>query len=254
MLSRKQNSIEKENCKINLDAYNRIIKRDIRKAKAKFYFIDFNEPKNSIKKTWDTIKFILNQQSDKSIFPNLFLINNIAVQKDNEIANYFNKYFTNIGPNLAAEINIHNKPPFQHYLRTPIMSKLQFAYTNENYMVNIINGLSSKTSSGHDFVSCKLLKEVRYIVASPISIAVNQTIHTEIFPDRLKIAKVIPLFKKGNNSNFDLYPCSLQFRKSSKIYFLTNSMIISIQITYFITTNNMVLEKCTQLNMPHWNL
>ena len=90
LLSRKQNSIEKENCKINLDAYNRILKRDIRKAKAKFYFIEFNKHKNSITKTWDTIKLIINQQSNKSIFPNLFLINNIAVQKDNEIANYFN--------------------------------------------------------------------------------------------------------------------------------------------------------------------
>ena len=127
-----------------------------------------------------------------------------------QIANYFNKYFTDIGPNLAAEINIHNKPPFQHYLRTPIMSKFQFAYTNENDIVNIINGLPSKTSSGHDFVSCKLLKEVRYIVSSPISIAVNQTIHTVIFPDRLKIAKIIPLFKKGNNSLFENYrPISL---------------------------------------------
>ena len=166
LLSRKQNSIEKENCKINLDAYNRILKRDNIKAKAKFYFIEFNKHKNSLTKTRDTIKLILNQQSNKSIFPNLFLINNIAVQKNNEIANYFNKYFTEIEPNLAAEINIHNKPPFQHYLRTPIMSKFQIAYPNENDIVNIINGLPSKTSSGHDFVSCKLLKEVRYIVAS----------------------------------------------------------------------------------------
>ena len=90
------------------------------------------------------------------------------------------------------------------------MSKFQFAYTNENDIVNIINGLPSKTSSGHDFVSCKLIKEVRYIVAPPISIAVNQTIHTGIFPDRLKIAKVIPLFKNGNNSLFENYrPISL---------------------------------------------
>ena len=50
LLSRKKNSIEKENCKINLDAYNRILKRDIREAKAKFYFIEFNKHKNSIKK------------------------------------------------------------------------------------------------------------------------------------------------------------------------------------------------------------
>ena len=26
------------------------------------------------------------------------------MQKDNEIANYFNQYFTDIGPNLAAEV------------------------------------------------------------------------------------------------------------------------------------------------------
>ena len=112
------------------------------------------------------------------------------------------------------------------------MSK--FAYTNENDIVNIINGLISKTSSGHGFVSCKLLKEVRYIVASPISIAVNQTIYTEFFPDRLKIAKVISLFKNGNNSLFENYrPISL-LPSISKIF---DNIFFNQLYDYFHTNN-----------------
>ena len=153
------------------------------------------------------------------------------MQKDNELANYFNKYCTDIGPNIAAEINIHNK----HYLRTPIMSKFQFAYTNANDVVNILllNGLPSKTCSGHDFVLCKLLKELIHI-ASPISIAVNQTIHTEIFPDRLKIAKVIPLFKKGDNSLFENNRSISLLPQFSKIF---ENIFVNQLYDYFYTNN-----------------
>ena len=79
------------------------------------------------------------------------------------------------------------------------------------------------------------VKEVRYIVASPISIAVNQTIHTGTCPDRLRIAKVIPLFKKGNNSLFENYrPISLlpSFSKNFERIFFN-------QLYDYFHTNNL---------------
>ena len=74
----------------------------------------------------------------------------------------------------------------------------------------IINSLKSKYSSGVDNISTKLLKVVTDIIAQPLAHIVNQSLMTGVFPDRMKIARVIPLYKKGDPSIVDNYrPISL---------------------------------------------
>ena len=48
------------------------------------------------------------------------------------------------------------------------------------------------------------------MISRPISIIINQSLCTGIFPDKLKLAKVIPLFKKDDDKIFGNYrPISL---------------------------------------------
>ena len=46
--------------KTNLGTCNNILKKDIREAKKTYYCNEFNKYKMDIRKTWDTIKIILN--------------------------------------------------------------------------------------------------------------------------------------------------------------------------------------------------
>ena len=62
-----------------------------------------------------------------------------------------------------------------------------------------------KSSCGHDGLSMKLLKQFKTALIIPITSVINQSINTGIFPDKLKIAKVIPLFKKDDNTVFTNY-------------------------------------------------
>ena len=62
----------------------------------------------------------------------------------------------------------------------------------------IINNLKPKSSSGVDELSNKVIKHSQEIIAEPLTIIINQMINTGLFPDSLKISKVIPLFKKDN--------------------------------------------------------
>ena len=62
-----------------------------------------------------------------------------------------------------------------------------------------------KSSSGVDELSNKVIKHIQEIIAEPLTI-----INTGLFPDSLKISKVIPLFKKENKKHFSIYrPISL---------------------------------------------
>ncbi len=71
---------------------------------------------------------------------------------------------------------------------------------------------------------------------------------TGIFPDKLKIAKINPVYKKHDETVFRNYrPISLyqQFQKSLKRYFLSNFMII-LQIKSYVQYG-FRSEHCTEV-------
>ena len=74
--------------------------------------------------------------------------------------------------------------------------------------------------------------------ASPITTIVNQCLETGIFPDKLKIAKVIPHFKKGNPEQIDNYrPISI-IPAISKII----EKVMFIQLYEYFNTNNLLYK------------
>ena len=178
MLTQKRNSDAKSALKINLYTCNKILKKDISEAKKIYYFNEFKKHINDIKNTWNILKDILNSQVNKSTFPKHFLIGNVINSNDQEIANQFNNYFTDIGQQLANTIDSENKYPFQHYLRTPCGTNFQFSNINSTDVLHIINELKPKNSAGHDLISCKLLKEIRFIISEPLAMVINQTLIT----------------------------------------------------------------------------
>ena len=51
----------------------------------------------------------------------------------------------------------------------------------------------------------KLLKQTKDSITESVTITVNQMLKTGTFPELLKSSKVVPLYKKGDNSNLSNY-------------------------------------------------
>ena len=125
----------------------------------------------------------------------------------------------------------------------------------EDTTMEILNNLKPKPSCGYDGISTKLLKTCKLEICKSLTLIINQTLSTGIFPDSLKVAKVIPLYKKGDKTLLDNYrPISycLQFLKYLKGLFLIRSMTI-LHPAICIITDNMYSEKNIQLNLQLWN-
>ena len=71
------------------------------------------------------VKDIINKQKSKVEFTTYFLNNGRHAEDAKYIADKFNEYFTEIGPNLASGINVSNKAPFNTYLSSPCTSSFQ---------------------------------------------------------------------------------------------------------------------------------
>ena len=63
--------------------------------------------------------------------------------------------------------------------------------------MKLIESLPSKTSYGVDSISNTLLKDLKNELVIPLTILINKSLEKGIFPDRMKGALVIPLFKSN---------------------------------------------------------
>jgi hypothetical protein len=60
----------------------------------------------------------------------------------------------------------------------------------------VIRSLKSNDSHGYDKISTKLLKISSTFISSPLTYIRNEVLITGIFPDRLKLSTIKPLYKK----------------------------------------------------------
>lgn len=229
------NSQARLDFKINLDSYNNILKKSIRNAQARYYQRLFMNFSSDMKRTWQSINKVLGRSQTKSDYPESFKIDNRLVSDKQEIANCFNDFFTNIGKNLADSIQPPSGIDYKSFLKHKTKLSFSFKTITENDVLEIIDSLQAKSSHGYDFLSTKLLKRIKELIVPPLTIIINQSLTSGIFPDNLKIAKITPIYKKGDNTTIDNYrPISL-LPAISKVF----EKAIHIQVMKYLTDNNL---------------
>ncbi len=72
----------------------------------------------------------------------------------------------------------------------------------ESEILNIVSNFRNKYSTGYDNVSMNLVKSAISPITTPLKHICNTSVQTGIFPDQMKLAKVIPLYKAGDKKQF----------------------------------------------------
>ena len=114
--------------KINLRTYNVIIRRNIFIAKKTYYHHIFQKYFSDIKNTWSIIKNLLHNKKKSNLSPNKIKIYNILNENIEVITNSFNKYFVNIGPDLASNIKDRTPSSYKTFLKNPASSRFHFIF------------------------------------------------------------------------------------------------------------------------------
>ena len=162
-----------------------------------------------MKKTWQTVSGTLNRRKWNRDSPQEFkLANGDTISEPKQIANACNDFFIGIGD--VGVLNGNTNNDFNQYMLRKTNCTLMFEPITRDTISRIISSLKSKTSTGDGNISNKWLKFVKNVISESLSKIINQMLKLDIFPDSLKISKVVPLYKKDDDTNLSNYrPISL---------------------------------------------
>ena len=150
------------------------------------------------------MKEILGKCTTKSsTLPTKITVNKTDIFDTKKIADEFNKFFTNIGTDLANKIPNASKR-FDFYI-TKVNTSMESQPLSINELKNAFFSLKINKSPGHDGMSFNVIKKCFGELCELLKYLFNLSIVKGIFPDDPKLAKVTPIYKAGNSDNVSNY-------------------------------------------------
>ncbi len=186
----------------------------IRSAKAKYNRHLIEENSDNPSSFWKTMKKVMPGQA-KVESTNL-VIDGKLCHESQQIAEAFSKHFTDTVSRLikTAESVYDKGNDFVNcfasgQLRLPninlVQSSFKFGEVSVQYIQSLLRKLKISKAAGLDDIPPRLLKDAAHVVALPITRIINLSLAQGKVPNDLKIAKVIPVFKKGKRESMDNY-------------------------------------------------
>ena len=177
------------------------------------------------------------RNKSRSRLPTRLVIDKNDVTSEIGIANEFNKFFTNIGPELAEKIPTASRT-FESFL-----SKIDATMSADPVTITELKeaffSLKTSKSPGYDEVSSNCIKNCFSDLNYPLKYLLGKSIEKGDFPNALKIARVTPLFKGGDPSDISNYRPISVLPCFSKIL----ERIMSNCLYKYLTTDKLLYSK-----------
>ena len=181
---------------IQYNEYKRITQRIMRTTEKEYYEKLFTESRNNIVKSWKIIRDVINKRKNTTKTVS-FRINEHDITDQQTIAEKFNEFYVNIGPTLASKIPTGRCDPIS-YIKNGTRNSIFLHPVNEEEVSNILKDMKN-SSAGWDCISPHIVKKTYEYFIVPLVHICNMSFLHGVFPNELKIAKVIPLFKGGES-------------------------------------------------------
>ena len=186
----------------------------IKEAQSIYYKNSFDSKIHGAKELWKQINNLYSfnsKNTSRQSHVAKLLINNNVITNNDDIAQHFNDYFCNVGKSLVDKLaSTPLNRSFRDYLPRPISNSFVCEHISHIEMYNIINKLSTRKSAGPDTFNIQFLSNYQPILIPILCYIFNLSLEQGIYPSALKVAKTIPIYKKGTHACLSNYrPISL---------------------------------------------
>ena len=219
--------------------YKNKLTKIIKTAEKLYYSRILEEQKNNIKGTWRILNQAIKGATTSKKIPDVFLDKNTEIKDKKEIANGFNQFFVNVGLNLAKEIQKPENVKIRDYMPDLNADTMFLQPVTDLEVINVVKKFGSKTSLDCHGISMSLIKRIIWPISKPITHICNLSFESGIFPDLMKVAKIVPIFKAGKDNIFTNYrPVSLLPQFSKILEKIFNSRLDTFLEKYIILSEN----------------
>jgi len=136
-------------------SHSNILNNIIKERKKTHLVSEFEKSKVNIRKSWKLIGSLIKRKSKSAISLNKLVVNNVDYTSKEDIAHQFNNFFSNIGLELAKNINTSNDDVTQFINNSPCDSFVLKPLSKEEIQHRLLSLDPSKSSPDFPF---KLIK------------------------------------------------------------------------------------------------
>ncbi|XP_049772613.1 uncharacterized protein LOC126159842 [Schistocerca cancellata] len=183
--------------------YTSILRRVIRHAKRMQTDKYIDKSSNKVKAMWNVIKRerVEIKVTQTKIEIKLY---NESICNPEVVVDSFNKFFMSIAEKLVKNNPNTNYQPGNQIYHTCAESIFIIKVT-ENDVAKALRELKNSYSAGIDGISAAVIKNCVHTIAEPLTHLCDCSFQADTFAEALKLSKVIPGFKKGDNKEMNNY-------------------------------------------------
>lgn len=192
---------------------------------------------SSSRAVWNLIKSSTSATKPKGESVSL-CINGVDIANPTNVAEAFNRYFSNAVQDLLKIV-----PPSSSIISStarPTVNSVIFLYpTSAQEVHRVILGMANKFSAGPDNIPTSILRLCSHLISPVLADIINLSFQEGQFPTVLKLAKLIPLLKKGDPRDPGNYRMIALISCFSKVF----EKLLVMRLLFFLDKHN-ILATC----------
>lgn len=216
--------------------YRNRLNKLIKFTKNQYYKNELNKVNGNYKKIWKIINNASNSnKNEKEQHYSIESETGELVKNKLKVANMFNNFFINVGPNMAK--NINNSKEKSNTSEKHLKNSMYLKPVNEKEVIIYISNLKNYSAPGPDGIQVSTIKNIHLFILKPLVHIINLSFTTGNIPLEWKESVVTPIYKQGKKTNLTNYrPISVinnlpkileQSLKSRLIDFLEKNYILN---------------------------
>ena len=234
----KYNSLMRQNkmSKSFSNSYRNKLNSLIKKVKSDFYKSKFQKCTNDIKATWKNINNLIGNKKQR--LNDDMILGDEIFSGNKDICNAFSRHFTSTVRTLIDKIE-PSKTNFESYLDNdnPFINSMFVRETNSIEVQRIISSFKNKNCDINN-IPTRIYKTISTLVSPILAHLFNLSIENGIFPDCLKTARIIPIYKKDDVKDISNYRPIATLPIESKIF----EKLMFVRLKDFIDKNKILVE------------
>ena len=220
----------------NYKNHRNLLSTLIKQSKHKYFNKYFEDNWHNMKNTCKVIKYIITLNNLSSDVPRTLSVNDVSISDPCNIANTFNNYFRS---NAKKKDNInYSHKHYSDYLSDKCKNSFFIYPTDKDEIADIISSLDKNKSVGPYSIPNNILILLKNEISNSLADLFNLSFSSGKFPSVLKIAKVVPVYKKDSKLDYQNYRPIISLSNIEKIL----EKLMYKRLYKFLNDNNVLYD------------